>query len=184
MLIVYLIIYSNSYQVVYVSFGSISILPKNQMEELARGLLDSEHPFLWVIRANKNREEEEIKMSSAMDEAMKKGKVVAWCSQVDVLNHPSMGCFVTHCGWNSTMETLVAGVPVVAFPQLADQCLNVKMMEDVWKVGVKAKANGDGVVDRREIMRCLEKVMGSGERGVEVRENAKKWKALAREAAR
>ena len=67
-------------------------------------------------------------------------------SQVEVLSHGSLGCFVTHCGWNSTMESLGSGVPMVAFPQWTDQGTNAKMVQDVWKTGVRVddKVNGDG----------------------------------------
>ncbi|XP_027344102.1 crocetin glucosyltransferase, chloroplastic-like [Abrus precatorius] len=165
--------------VVYVSFGSWCVLSKVQMEEIARALLDCGCLFLWVIR-EKEKEEE----LSCREELGKRGKIVKWCSQLEVLSHPSLGCFVTHCGWNSTMESLVCGVPVVAFPQWADQKTNAKLVEDVWKIGVRVdhRVNEERLVQRDEIRRCLEAVMGSGEKGEELRRNAIKWKGLAREA--
>jgi UDP:flavonoid glycosyltransferase YjiC (YdhE family) len=103
---------------------------------------------------------------------------------VEVLSHPSLGCFVTHCGWNSTLESLVFGMPVVAFPQWTDQGTNAKLIQDVWKTGVRVTANKDEIVEGDEIMRCLELVIGGGGRGEDMRRNAKKWRDLAREAAR
>ncbi|KAF5465090.1 hypothetical protein F2P56_015121 [Juglans regia] len=171
--------------VIYVSFGSISTLAKQQMEEMARGLLDCGRPFLWVIRAKENGEEEkEEERLSCREELEQKGMIVPWCSQVEVLSHPSLACFVTHCGWNSSLESLVSGVPVVAFPQWTDQGTNAKLIEDVWKTGLRVTANKDGIVESDEIKRCLELVAGGGERGEEMRRNAKKWKELAREAAK
>ncbi|MED6134214.1 hypothetical protein PIB30_035005 [Stylosanthes scabra] len=176
--------------VVYVSFGSFCVLAKKQMEEMARALLDSGHPFLWVIREKekkKNKEEEEDGELSCREELEARGKIVSWCSQVEVLLHESLGCFVTHCGWNSTMESLACGVPMVAFPQWLDQNTNAKLIEDVWKTGVRVnrKEEEEGVVvEGGEIKRCLDLVMGSGEKAKEVRENAEKWKRLAREAAK
>lgn len=167
--------------VVYVSFGSFMELSKRQMEEIARALLDCGHPFLWVIREKAKQEEEE--KLSCREELEKKGKIVKWCSQVEVLSHRSLGCFVTHCGWNSTMESLVSGVPLVAFPQWSDQMTNAKLIEDVWKVGVRVD-HEEGVVEGEEIRRCLDVVMGGGEKGNELRMNAKKWKGLAREAVK
>ncbi|CBI39387.3 unnamed protein product, partial [Vitis vinifera] len=108
--------------------------------------------------------------------------IVPWCSQVEVLSNPSLGCFVTHCGWNSTLESLASGVPVVAFPQWTDQSTNAKLAEDVWKTGVRVTVNQEGIVESDEIKRCLELVMGDGEEAKEMRRNAKKWKGLAREA--
>ncbi|XP_050292247.1 phloretin 4'-O-glucosyltransferase-like [Quercus robur] len=165
--------------VIYVSFGSISVLTKQQMEEIARGLLDCGRPFLWVIRAKENGEEEKLSCRKELEE---KGMIVPWCSQVYVLSHPSVGCFVTHCGWNSTLEGLFSGVPMVAFPQWSDQGTNAKLIEDVLKTGVKVTANNDGIVVGDEIKRCLELVVGDEEREKEMRRNAMKWKELAREA--
>nr|GEX60248.1 crocetin glucosyltransferase, chloroplastic-like [Tanacetum cinerariifolium] len=110
------------------------------------------------------------------------GLIVPWCSQLEVLSHPSLGCFVTHCGWNSTLESIVYGVPVVAFPQWTDQTTNVKLLEDVWETGVRVTANEDGVVEGGEIKRCLEMVLGGHEKGATMREKAKKWKNFARKA--
>ena len=174
--------------VVYVSFGSYFELPKRQMEEIARALLDCGRPFLWVIRENfqvKGKEEEEE--LSCRKELELRGKIVKWCSQVEVLSHASLGCFVSHCGWNSTMESLVCGVPVVAFPQWSDQKTNAKLIEEVWKTGVRVdhQVNEEGIVQAEGIRRCLDVVMGSAseEKGNELRSNAKKWKILARDAA-
>ncbi|RVW21025.1 Crocetin glucosyltransferase, chloroplastic [Vitis vinifera] len=170
--------------VVYVSFGTLCVVSKQQMEEIAHALLHSGRPFLWVIRsASENGEVEEEKLS-CRKELEEKGMIVVWCPQLDVLSHPSLGCFITHCGWNSTLECLASGVPVVAFPQWTDQGTNGKLIEDVWKTGVRVTANEEGIVEGEEIKRCLEVVMGGGERGEELRRNAGKWKDLAREAVK
>ncbi|KAL6342434.1 hypothetical protein AAG906_011124 [Vitis piasezkii] len=158
--------------VIYVSFGSISVLSKQQSEEIARGLLDSGRPFLWVIRAKENGEEEkDDDKLSCVEELEQQGMIVPWCSQVEVLSHPSLGCFVSHCGWNSTLESLASGVPVVAFPQWTDQTTNAKLIEDVWKTGLRVMVNQEGIVEGGEIKKCLELVM-------------EKWKDLAREAVK
>lgn len=175
--------------VVYVSFGSLCVLSKVQKEEIARALLDSERPFLWVIREkgkSKFEEKEDEGELSCIEELEQKGKIVKWCSQVEVLSHPSLGCFVTHCGWNSTLESLASGIPMVGFPQWGDQKTNAKLVEDVWKIGVRLdhRVNGNGVVEGKEIRKCLEVVMGSGEKGEELRRNAKKWKSLARDSVK
>nr|KYP31999.1 Indole-3-acetate beta-glucosyltransferase 1 [Cajanus cajan] len=166
--------------VVYVSFGSYCVLSKAQMEEVARALLDCGRPFLWVVR---EKEELEVELELGLGG---KGKIVTWCSQVEVLSHGAVGCFVTHCGWNSAMESLASGVPMVAFPLWVDQKTNAKLIEDVWKVGVRVdgEVNEEGVVQRERIREGLEVVMGSGERGEELRKNANKWKDLARDAVK
>ncbi|GLT97718.1 hypothetical protein SLE2022_152670 [Rubroshorea leprosula] len=164
--------------VIYISFGSLAVLTKSQTEEIAGGLLATGFPFLWVMRDSGAEEKEEQKLS-CKEELEKQGMIVPWCSQVEVLSHPSVGCFLTHCGWNSTLESLVSGVPVVTFPQWSEQGTNSKLVRDVWKTGVRVTKNEEGMVESLEIKRCLELIMGSEE----MRLNTTKWKDLAREAA-
>ncbi|KAL3724523.1 hypothetical protein ACJRO7_029663 [Eucalyptus globulus] len=178
--------------VVYISFGSISALSKPQKEEMARGLLSTGRPFLWVIKKalimdggdGDGKQEESEDQLSCMEELQKQGMIVPWCSQVEVLSHPSVGCFVTHCGWNSTLESVVCGVPMVAFPLWADQLTNAMLIQDVWKVGVRVSGNERGVVEGEELTRCLEMVLGGGERSEGMRGNAKRLKDAAREAGK
>ncbi|CAH2042793.1 unnamed protein product [Thlaspi arvense] len=168
--------------IVYVSFGTMSVLSKQQIDEIASGLQESHRPFLWVIRASSEGDkEEQLKFTEKLE---KRGMIVPWCSQLEVLSHPSVGCFVTHCGWNSSLESLVSGIPVVAFPQWTDQTTNAKLIEDVWKTGVRVVKNKEGIVEGNEIRKCIDIVMGGEGRGEEMRRNAQKWKRLAREAAK
>ncbi|KAF8015951.1 hypothetical protein BT93_H1485 [Corymbia citriodora subsp. variegata] len=169
--------------VIYLSFGSISVLSKPQKEEMVRALLEAGRPFLWVIRESGKEERDEDRLSFK-EELEKLGMIVPWCSQVEVLSHPSVGCFVTHCGWNSTLESLVCGVPVVVFPQWSDQQTNAKLVADVWRTGVKVTPNEQGLVESGQMRRCLELVVGDGEEGEEMRRNAQKFRELAREAVK
>nr|CAN67246.1 hypothetical protein VITISV_008681 [Vitis vinifera] len=163
--------------VVYVSFGSVASLGEEQMEELAWGLKRSNSHFLWVVR-----ELEEKKFPyNFVEETSGKGLVVSWCPQLKVLAHKAVGCFLTHCGWNSTLEALSLGVPMVAMPQFSDQTTNAKFIEDVWRVGVRVKADEKGIVKRQEIEMCIKEIM-EGERGNEMKRNAERWKELAKEA--
>ncbi|KAH7657309.1 Crocetin glucosyltransferase protein [Dioscorea alata] len=162
--------------VVYISFGSFSVMNKEQMEEIVKGLKESKRPYLLVVRKD-NREKEVLEIEEGGD-----GMVVEWCSQVRVLAHKAVGCFVTHCGWNSTLESLAFGVPMVCLPQWSDQAMNAKLVESLWRCGVKSEVDGDGVVKGEELVRCLELVMGDGEKGVEIRTKAKIWKDKASEA--
>ncbi|XP_074338375.1 crocetin glucosyltransferase, chloroplastic-like [Apium graveolens] len=168
--------------VIYVSFGTMINLPKSEMEEIAKALLKSGRPFLWIVKKNKDEKEED--KLSCMDKLEEQGLIVPWCSQVEVLSHKALGCFVTHCGWNSTLETLASGVPVVAYPKWTDQGTIAKMIQDVWKTGVRVNGSEQGNVDGDEIYQCLETVMGRGEKAEELRRNAEKWKDLAREAVK
>ncbi|EOA37558.1 hypothetical protein CARUB_v10011842mg [Capsella rubella] len=150
--------------VVYVSLGSLVILKEDQMMELAAGLKQSGYFFLWVVR---DTEKNKLPRN--------------WSPQLEVLRHESIGCFLTHCGWNSMLEGLSLGVPMIGMPHWADQPTNGKFMEDVWKVGVRVKADVDGFVRSEEIVKRVGEVM-EGEKGKEIRKNAEKWKLLTLEA--
>jgi pathogen-inducible salicylic acid glucosyltransferase len=116
--------------VVYVSFGSLAALGEEQMAEIAWGLRRSDCYFLWVVR-----ESEEKKLPcNFVEGSSEKGLIVTWSPQLEVLAHKSVGCFMTHCGWNSTLEALSLGVPMVAMPQWIDQPTNAKYIADVWRV--------------------------------------------------
>ncbi|KAI3697064.1 hypothetical protein L6452_29796 [Arctium lappa] len=164
--------------VVYVSFGSLVELGKKQKEEILEGLIEAGHPFLWVIRDHGEDDEVATSYRAAAAVAEGGGLIVRWCSQVEVLNHFAIGCFVSHCGWNSVLESMVGGVAVVGCPQFSDQMMNVKMVEEVWGNGVKAVADGGGVVGREEIRRCLEVGMG----GEEIKKKCERLKTTAMEA--
>ncbi|XP_066399767.1 UDP-glycosyltransferase 79-like [Miscanthus floridulus] len=164
--------------VVYVSFGSIASLGARQMEEIAEGLCSSGMPFLWVVRAT---ETPKLPKNFAGEAKAARGLIVPWCPQLDVLAHPSVGCFVTHGGWNSTLEAISSGVPIVAMPHWSDQPSNAKYVQDVWRVGVRVRPDSDGVVTRKEVERCVRQVM-EGERCEEFRLKALEWSKKARKA--
>ncbi|XP_059636419.1 UDP-glycosyltransferase 74G1-like [Cornus florida] len=167
--------------VVYVSFGSAANLNEDQIAEMAAALRqnddDNSNSFLWVVKPT-----EESKLpSNFANEMLGKGLVVTWCPQLEVLTHHAVGCFVTHAGWNSTMEAISFGVPMVAMPQFLDQITNAHFVEHVWEVGVKPKVDEKGLATREEIQRCIREIL-HGERGEEIKKNAIKWKGLAKEA--
>ncbi|CAL5073284.1 unnamed protein product [Urochloa decumbens] len=165
-----------AHSVVYVSFGSLAAPGAAQMAEVAEGLYNSDKDFLWVVRAS-----ETSKIPQGFSDRVKeRGLLVTWSPQLEVLAHPAVGCFVTHCGWNSTMEALGIGVPMVAMPQWSDQPTNAKYIEDVWKVGVKLRPDAEGVV-RKEVERCVRQVM-EGESSQEYRKNAAGWSEKAKKA--
>ncbi|KAG2649944.1 UDP-glycosyltransferase 79-like [Panicum virgatum] len=166
-----------SLSVVYVSFGSIASLSSKQMAEIAEGLRNSGKPFLWVVRAK-----ETWKLPATFaDEVKDRGLIVPWCSQLEVLAHPSIGCFVTHCGWNSTLEAISAGVPMVAIPHWSDQPTNAKYVQDVWRVGVRVRPDSQGVMRREEVEMCVRQVM-EGEMRKEFKKRALEWSNKAKKA--
>lgn len=163
--------------IVYVSFGSRAEIEAEQMEELAFGLRSSKRKFLWVIRESEARK---VPKGFA-EETSAKGLVVSWCPQLEVLAHEAVGCFITHCGWNSTLEALSLGVPMVAMPRWTDQSTNAKYIMDVWKIGIKAQVDEKGIVRQEEVEHCVSEIL-EGQRGKEIQRNAIALKESARKA--
>jgi pathogen-inducible salicylic acid glucosyltransferase len=162
--------------VVYVSFGSRASLSEDQIEEIAYGLKNCGRYFIWVVR-----ESEKDKIPKGfVESSLEKGLIVTWCQQLEVLAHEAVGCFVTHCGWNSTLEALSLGVPIIAMPIWTDQTTNAKFVVDVWKIGVKGVADEKGVVRRETIEDCVKEIMET-EKGDEMKKNAMKWKSVAKD---
>ncbi|XP_047065904.1 UDP-glucosyltransferase UGT13248-like [Lolium rigidum] len=163
--------------VVLVSYGTFSQYDVAQLEELGNGLCDSGKPFIWVVRSKESHKlSEELKAKCE-----KVGIIVSWCPQLAVLAHKAIGCFVTHCGWNSTLEAIVCGVPLVGIPHWADQPTIAKYMESAWSIGVRTHRGDNGWLKRDEIDRCIKKVM-DGERKDEYRRNAMKLMEMAKRA--
>ncbi|MED6136949.1 hypothetical protein PIB30_060473 [Stylosanthes scabra] len=164
--------------VIYVSFGSTVPFDEEQMREIAYALRNSNKHFLWVVRAS-----EETKLPKDFEKKSEKGLVVTWCSQVKVLAHEAIACFVTHCGWNSVLETLSLGVPTIAIPKWSDQSTNAKYVEDVWKVGIRAPIDDEKKIVRGEALNNCIKEMMESEKGKEIKRNANKWRTLITGAA-
>uniref|UniRef100_A0A2N9JA46 UDP-glycosyltransferases domain-containing protein n=1 Tax=Fagus sylvatica TaxID=28930 RepID=A0A2N9JA46_FAGSY len=141
--------------VIYAAFGSLVALGEEQMEELTMGLKNSSCHFLWVVR-----ETEQKKLPiNFVHETSEKGLVVSWCPQLKVLAHKAIGCFMTRCGWNSTLEALSLG----------------------GKVGVRIKVDQKGFANKEEIELCIREVM-EGESRKEMKRNSVRLKELAIEA--
>ncbi|KAL4322416.1 hypothetical protein AHAS_Ahas14G0208300 [Arachis hypogaea] len=163
--------------VIYVSFGSMVPFDEEQLREIAYGLRNSDRYFLWVVRAS-----EETKLPKDFVKKSEKGLIVTWCSQLKVLAHEAIACFVTHCGWNSVLEALSLGVPTIAIPKWADQSTNAKYIEDVWKVGIRVPIDEKRIVRREDLNNCIKELMES-EKGEEIKRNAIEWRTLMTRAA-
>ncbi|KAK8941907.1 UDP-glycosyltransferase 85A2 [Platanthera guangdongensis] len=165
--------------VLYVNFGSITVLTASQIREFAWGLKISGFPFLWILRPDlvRNGEVEMAEITGDL-EAGGKGKVARWCVQEEVLAHAAVGAFLTHCGWNSTLESVCGGVPVICWPFFAEQPTNCKYACGEWGIGVEI----EGEVKRDKVAVIVREVMG-GEKGEEMRKRAAKWREAARKAA-
>jgi UDP:flavonoid glycosyltransferase YjiC (YdhE family) len=169
----------------YVSFGSLTRLAHAQLVEIAHGLENSGHNFIWVVRKN-DRDEGESNFLQDFEQRMKESKkgyiIWNWAPQLLILDHPATGGIVTHCGWNSILESLNAGFPMITWPMFADQFYNEKLLVDVLKIGVPVGAKEsklwnsvsvEAVVKREEIAKAVEILMGRGQESKEMRKRSK-----------
>ncbi|KAL8199819.1 hypothetical protein R6Q57_013387 [Mikania cordata] len=157
---------SNS--VLYISFGSVVRVKKSQFLEIAWGLANSNQPFLWVVRPGSIEGSEWLEhLPDRFLESIVEGKgyILKWAPQQDVLAHPATGGFWTHSGWDSTLESICEGVPMICSPSFGDQLPNARYVSNVWKIGVQLE-NG---FDRREIESAIKKLMMDDEEGLEIR---------------
>ncbi|KAF3445435.1 hypothetical protein FNV43_RR10611 [Rhamnella rubrinervis] len=182
-----------SRSVVFLCFGSRGSFTRLQLKEIAKGLEKSGQRFLWVVKQpaveEKTKHNEEVIVDFDLDELLPEGfrertrdlgmVVKSWVPQVKVLKKDSVGGFVTHCGWNSVLEAVVSGVPMIAWPLYAEQHLNrnvlVKDME--MAIGVEQREE-DGFVSGDDLERRIRELMES-EKGRELREKSKKMKEMA-----
>ncbi|XP_045815548.1 UDP-glycosyltransferase 1-like [Trifolium pratense] len=174
-----------SQSVVLLSFGSMGRFCKAQLNEIALGLEKSEQRFLWVIRADLDLEElslDELLPEGFLERTKEKGMVVRnWAPQGAILSHDSIGGFVTHCGWNSVLEAVCEGVPMVAWPLYAEQKLNKVILVDEMKVALELNKSKDGYVSGTELADRVKDLMDSN-KGKEIRQTIFKMKIYAKEA--
>ncbi|KAJ4750939.1 Glycosyltransferase [Rhynchospora pubera] len=159
--------------VLYISLGSFLSVSQSQFEEIAMGIVASKIKFFWVAREN---------LILVREICGDDGLVVPWCDQLNVLTHPSIGGFLTHCGFNSTLETLFAGVPVLALPIIWDQVSNGRLLADEWNIGwnLRDRRGKDGILSREEIKVAVKKLMDLGNAETnEIRERALNWSRTA-----
>ncbi|KAE8817132.1 Cytokinin-O-glucosyltransferase 2 [Hordeum vulgare] len=161
--------------VVYVAFGSSGVLDATQFQELADGLALSGRPFLWVVRSNFTTGTTEGWFDAFRRRVEGKGLIVGWAPQQRVLSHRAVACFVSHCGWNSTMEGMLHGVPFLCWPYFADQFANQSYLCNVWGTGMKLRRDERGVVAKEEIESMVARLLG--DEGVKAR--AATWKDKA-----
>lgn len=160
--------------VAYISFGTVTSPPPNELIAIAEALLESGFSFLWALR-----DDLKARLPNEFTEKISEnGKLVSWAPQVEVLGHSSVGVFVTHCGWNSLLESIAGGVPMIIRPFFGDQRLNGRMIEDVWKIG--AIVNG-GIFTKDGIMSNLNKILVN-EEGKEMRKRIRDLKEHAEKA--
>ncbi|KAK0593022.1 hypothetical protein LWI29_029316 [Acer saccharum] len=153
--------------VIYVSFGSLAVVNKTEFQEIAWGLANSKLPFLLVVRPGLVRGTEWLESlpKNFMEMLDGRGHIVKWAPQQEVLAHSSVGAFWTHNGWNSTLESICEGVPMICQPGHGDQLVNARYVCDVWRFGLHLEKK----VERGEIERAIRRVILEAE-GQKMRE--------------
>ncbi|CAM0883183.1 unnamed protein product [Alopecurus aequalis] len=161
--------------VLYVSLGSFLSVSASQLDEIASGLAASEVRFLWILREQSPRVRELVGDTD-------RGMLMAWCDQLKVLCHPSVGGFLTHCGMNSTLEAVFAGVPMLALPLFFDQPIDSRLIVEEWKTGLEMRdwADKDRLIESKEIAGAIKRLMASDEADTEaIRRRALEWKEVS-----
>ncbi|KAK9053752.1 hypothetical protein SSX86_024826 [Deinandra increscens subsp. villosa] len=157
--------------VVYVNFGSITVMTPQQLVEFSWGLANSNQAFLWVIRPDLVTG---VVPQEFLEATGQRGMLTSWCPQEKVLNHPSIGGFLTHSGWNSTIESISSGIPMICWPFFAEQQTNCWYSCNKWRIGMEI----DTDVDRNQVETLVRTLMVE-EKGKDMREMAMVWKKKA-----
>ncbi|KAL5705634.1 hypothetical protein ACHQM5_023913 [Ranunculus cassubicifolius] len=177
--------------VLYVSFGTVKKFGKPQLSEIAAGLEAANVSFIWVIRTLGNDENYEILPEGFEERMQGKGLIIRdWAPQVLILDHPAVGGFMTHCGWNSTVEGICAGLPLITLPLGAEQFNNQNFVTRVLKIGIRAGNEvwrmwiepDDVLVKSDRIREAVTELMGNGEEAEERRRRARELAKLAKKA--
>ncbi|CAH9124424.1 unnamed protein product [Cuscuta epithymum] len=167
---------------VLVSFGSEYFLSEYDMHQVAIGLEMSKVNFIWVVRFPKTLNETTLKNSDSLLEAAlphgflervgERGIVVeGWAPQIRILSHPSVGGFVSHCGWNSTMESIGCGVPIIAMPMHIDQPIDARLIVSIY-VGIEVERDESGKYHGEDLARACDEVV-LGKTAEKIRRNVK-----------
>ncbi|CAI0449974.1 unnamed protein product [Linum tenue] len=176
--------------VLYVSFGSHNTISPAQMMELGKALESSGRNFIWAVRPpigfdiNSDFRSEEWLPEGFEEKTSGRGLLVEkWAPQVEILSHRATGGFLTHCGWNSVLESLSFGVPMIGWAMAGEQFFNVKFLEEELGVCVEAARGKTCEVSSETIRSKIEMVMdGEGEKGIEIRRKASEVKEMMRKA--
>ncbi|KAJ4747135.1 Glycosyltransferase [Rhynchospora pubera] len=177
--------------VLYISFGSQNSIQKNQMLELELGLEASRRPFIWVIRPplgfNVKDEFKDEWLPAGFEKRMKEEKrgffVHGWAPQIAILSHKSTGAFLSHCGWNSVLESLNSGIPIIGSPIGGEQPFNVTILVELGVcVEVARGIMENSEVEKEKVADVVEMVMGDNEKGRFMRERTKEIRDVMKKA--
>ncbi|CAM0954446.1 unnamed protein product [Alopecurus aequalis] len=175
--------------VVFLCFGSKGAFSATQLKEIARGLEGSGHRFLWAVRSPPEEQSEfpvpdleRLLPAGFLERTRGRGMVVkSWVPQAEVVRHEAVGAFVTHCGWNSTLEAIMAGLPMICWPLYAEQALNKVFMVEEMKIAMALDGYEAGIVNAEEVEAKVRLVMET-EEGRKLRETLVAAKKMALDA--
>jgi len=165
--------------VIYINYGSIAVMSEKHFNEFAWGLANSKLPFLWINRPDLVKGKSPSLSQEFLDEIKDRGYIITWCPQSQVLAHPSVGAFLTHCGWNSSLESISEGKPMIGWPFFAEQQTNCRYISTTWGIGMDIKDD----VKREEVTELVKEII-KGEKGKKMREKCVEWKKKVVEAAK
>ncbi|CAN4099181.1 unnamed protein product [Withania somnifera] len=181
--------------VVYACLGSLGRITIVQFVELALGLEASGYPFILVIKTGEGQAPIEDWISENRFEKRTKERgflIRGWAPQVLILSHPAIGGFVSHCGWNSTLEGIAAGEPMITWPLFSEQFLNERFLVHVLKIGVSVGSQGvmhlgeeqkpEVQVNKEEVTKAIKKVMDKEKEGTDRRKRVKELGKIAKKA--
>ncbi|KAG9148093.1 hypothetical protein Leryth_003663 [Lithospermum erythrorhizon] len=180
--------------VLYISFGSQNSISASQMMKLARALDTSGKNFIWVVRPplgfdiNAEFKAEEWLPEGFVErvEEEKRGLIISnWAPQVEILSHKSVAAFFNHCGWNSVLESLVYGIPIIGWPMAAEQFFNAKFLVEELGVCLEVARGVNFEVRHEDIAQMIEMLMGEkNKKGKEMRNKCYEIKKLIKDAIR
>ncbi|XP_039057943.1 flavonoid 3-O-glucosyltransferase-like [Hibiscus syriacus] len=162
--------------VAYISFGTVMEPPPQELQALCEALEESEFPFLWSFRGSPEKQ----LPSGFLERTSSKGKIVPWAPQQKILEHPSVGVFVSHGGWNSVLESICGGVPMICRPFFGDQGLNTRTVEAIWGFGLGLEG---GTLTKEGAMKALKLTLRS-QQGKQLRDRIRPQKELAYNAVK
>uniref|UniRef100_A0A0E0L4V8 Glycosyltransferase n=1 Tax=Oryza punctata TaxID=4537 RepID=A0A0E0L4V8_ORYPU len=176
--------------VVFLCFGSMGAFPVAQLKEIARGLESSGHRFLWAVRsppeeqsASPEPDLERLLPAGFLERTKGRGMVVKnWVPQAEVVQHEAVGAFVTHCGWNSTLEAIMSALPMICWPLYAEQAMNKVFMVEEMKIAVPLDGYEEGGLVKAEEVEAKVRLVMETEEGSKLRERLVETRDMALDA--
>ncbi|CAL5007094.1 unnamed protein product [Urochloa decumbens] len=174
--------------VVFLCFGSMGTFSAAQLQEMAHGLERSGHRFLWAVRSPREEQSqfpepdlERLLPAGFLERTKDRGMVVKnWAPQSEVVRHEAVAAFVTHCGWNSTLEAIMAGLPMICWPLYAEQSMNKVFLVEEWKIAIEMEGYEEFV--KAEEVEVKVRLVMNTEEGKMLRERLAVVKEKAMEA--